>query len=140
MPNRSRYRSRTFGVLEIILSVGILTVFAVPVLQLFVKASQEEKRTRMTDTAVAAAVSYVEEFRSGSTPFALSRTLGGSPEPDGSGYRGQADLGDGVTATVTIRRDSENAGGSLYAIAVSVSGKGIPDSLYTLNGLRYFPK
>lgn len=139
MPNRSRYRSLTFGVLEIILSVGILAVFSVPVLQLFVKASREETRTRMTDTAVAAAVSYVEEFRSGATPFELSRTLGGSPEPDGSGYRGQADLGGGVTATVVIRRDSENAGGSLYAIAVSAAGKGIPGALYTLDELRYFP-
>lgn len=139
MPSRSRYRSRTFGVLEIILSVGILAVFAVPLLQLFVKASQEEKRTRMTDTAVAAAVSYVEDFRSGSTPFALSQTLGGGPDADGN-YRRQADLGGGVAAAVTIRCTGENAGGRLYAIDVTMTGKGFPGSLYTLSVLRYFAK
>lgn len=137
MPNRFRYRAPSFGVLEILLSVAILAVFAAPVLQLFLQASKEEKQARMTDTAVAASVSYVEEFRAGTSPFALSKRLGGSPDADGLSYRRQTDLGGGVTATVAIRRDGADAGGSVYAIDVSVSGR---DSgpLYQLSGLQYF--
>lgn len=129
---------RTFGVLEIILSVAILAIFAVPVLQLFVRAAQEEKRARMTDTAVTAAVSYVEEFKSGATPFSLSATLGGQPDADGQSYRRQVDVGNGVTATVVIRRDGENTAGGLYAIDVSAAGKGVNGTLYRLEGLMFF--
>jgi hypothetical protein len=128
-----RDHTRSFGVLEIILSVAILAAFSVFVLRLFVSASDNESKMRLLDRADTAAVSYIEQFKGGSTPFALSAALGGSPS--GGAYRRVFDLPDGIRARVDIAKDG-TAG--LYQISVRMTRARDGAGLLSLSGLQYF--
>jgi type II secretory pathway pseudopilin PulG len=73
---RFKYQSKSFGVLEIVLSVAILAVFSVFVLQLFVTASQSSKKMRLLDNAQFQAVSIIENFKGSTSPIDFCKSEG----------------------------------------------------------------
>lgn len=147
---QTKINIRSFGVLEIILSIGIFAAFSVMVLRLFVTASDDEKKVGELDSANYAAVSYIEEFKSGETPFDILSEAGctalSAESPAGTtpmvkapdSCSGDIVSGSGLTAHIEIQKDSENAGGELYKINVEMIRTSDGTEILSLSGLKYF--
>ncbi|MDR3551738.1 MAG: hypothetical protein P4L75_01310 [Clostridia bacterium] len=135
---QSRFHSRDFGVLEIIVSVAILAAFSVFVLQLFVAASKDRQKMTALDSANYAAVSYIEQFRAGSTPFALCSKLGGAPS--GGSYDGTVEVptAAGLSAHLTIAKTAANTGGSIYTLKVELKRSSDGAPVFSLSDAKFF--
>lgn len=131
-----RFQSRSFGVLEIILSVAILSAFSVFVLRLFVAANAEEKKMLELDHANYAAASYIEQFKSSSAPFAICSRLG-TAGPSGDQYSATVPVEGALHAQIRIYRETSNGAGALYRMDVAVSGSGGADVLQ-LSDVQFF--
>lgn len=134
---RTKFYSRDYSVLEIILSVAILAAFSVFVLRLFVAAAQEKQRMLDLDAADYGAVSYIEQFRAGSAPFALSTALGGAPI--NGRYSRTVAISSGLTARIRIMPGEKNAGGQLYTIEVFIYRNQDGKQIFDLSDAGYFP-
>jgi len=132
----TRYQSRDFGVLEIIISVAILAAFSVFVLKLFVSASTDEKKVKQLDLATNSAVTYIEQFKSSSSPYEICSTLGAAAPTSGS-FKKTIFIDEGIQAVIEISEDSQNAAGSIYSMNIDMQ-KATGESVYKLNGLKYF--
>lgn len=133
----SRYHIRNFGVLEIIISVAILAAFSVFVLKLFVGASDSEKKVQLLDRADYAAVTYIEQFKGSASPFAVCAKLGGVKESGGY-YKNTVCVADGMNAVIEIKKDSDNAAGSLYVMNVVMKNNKDGKDIYQLSGYKFF--
>ena len=133
-----RLQSRSFGVLEIILSVAILSAFSVFVLRLFVAANNEEKTMLELDRANYAAVSYIEQFKSSSAPFAICSRLG-TAGPSGDQYAAAVPVEGRLRAQIRIYKETSNDAGALYRMDVAVSDSGGTDVLQ-LSGVQFFAR
>ena len=133
---RSHFHARNFGVLEIIVSVAILVAFSVFVLRLFVAVSSDEKKMKELDRANYTAVSYIEQFKAGASPFDLRSTLGGSAS--GGSYTRTVTVPGGIRARIEIKEDTRYAAGSLYVIRVDMEQSSDGSELLTLSGFKYF--
>jgi type II secretory pathway pseudopilin PulG len=134
----TRYQSRDFGVLEIIISVAILAAFSVFVLKLFVSASNDEKKMKQLDLATHSAVTYIEQFKSSSSPYEICSTLGAAAPTSGS-FKKTVFIDEGIQAVIEISEDSQNAAGSIYTMNIDMQ-KSTGESVYKLNGLKYFER
>jgi type II secretory pathway pseudopilin PulG len=132
----SRFNNRNFGVLEIIVSVAILAAFSVFVLRLFAAASKDEKLMLESDQANYTAVSYIEEFKGGASPFTICEELGSARPSDGY-YSSKVALGE-TYALVEIKKENANASGALYEISVDIKRNSDKHDLCKLSGLQYF--
>ena len=131
-----RFQSRSFGVLEIILSVAILSAFSVFVLRLFVAANGEDKKMLELDRANYVAASYIEQFKSSSAPFAVCANLGTSG-PSGDQYSATVPVEGALHAQIRICREASNGAGALYRMDVAISDSGGTDVL-DLSDVQFF--
>jgi hypothetical protein len=134
---RSRFQSRNFGVLEIIISVAILAAFSVFVLRLFVAASYDEKKSLELDRANYAAVTYIEQFKGSATPFDICGTLGADSGVNGY-YKHAVAVSNDISAQIEIKKDSESVSGSLYIINIDMKRSSDGSDILKLSGLKYF--
>jgi type II secretory pathway pseudopilin PulG len=133
----SRFHSRNFGVLEIIISVAILAAFSVFVLRLFVAASLDEKKSLELDRANYAAVTYIEQFKGSAAPFDICAALGTASAANGY-YSNTVGVPGGIKAQIEIKKDSDNASGSLYRMSIDMKRSSDGSDILKLSDLKYF--
>jgi type II secretory pathway pseudopilin PulG len=136
---RYKYQSRSFGVLEIVLSVAILAVFSVFVLQLFLSASNNSKKVKLTDNAQFQAISIVEKFKGSNSPLDFCKGMGLS-QTAGDDIKQNINVSDNINAEIEIKKDSETDAGILYVINIDMRKIGSNESLVSLRDVKFFSK
>lgn len=135
---RFKYQSRSFGVLEIVLSVAILAVFSVFVLQLFVTASENSKKERLLGNAEFQAITIVEQFKGSKSPLEFCKNMGLNQET-GNYTKQNINISNAINAEIEIKKDSETSAGMLYVININMLKSGSNESLIKLSDVKYFP-
>jgi prepilin-type N-terminal cleavage/methylation domain-containing protein len=130
---RKFFRSgRGFTLAEMIISIGVIAIFSVIILQLFVTAKNLNTTSRDLDKSSAAAVNMAEQFKSGTDAMAFIRT----------GQLESAVIAkDDSSAELTLYYDSkwnrlgsspETAVSAVFILNASVTGSTGPEILGTL--------
>ncbi|MGI6160783.1 MAG: type II secretion system protein [Christensenellales bacterium] len=82
---RGRKARRGFSLIEIIISLAVLSLASAVIVSVFAAAGQVSRKATDTDNAAQAAVLEIEKFRSGQNPYDyISEFTGGPLEGGGS--------------------------------------------------------